>query len=52
MSSRSQGFQNEYNLQLNSYLSNHWWSQYNKNGQEPSKIKFHYTGMYKKNNVD
>tara|TARA_B100001173_G_scaffold164206_1_gene142121 strand:- start:4563 stop:5816 length:1254 start_codon:yes stop_codon:yes gene_type:complete len=48
----SQGFQNEYNLQLNSYLSNHWWSQYNKNGQEPSKIKFHYTGMYKKNNVD
>ncbi|MFL2485645.1 MAG: capsule assembly Wzi family protein [Candidatus Neomarinimicrobiota bacterium] len=48
----SQDFHNQYSLELNSYLSNQWWSQYNSYGQEPSKMKFDYNGMYQKNGVD
>ena len=48
----TQDFQNQYNLKLNSYLPNEWWSQYNNYGQEPSKIKFDYNGSLEKNGVD
>mgnify|MGYP001203149739 CR=1 FL=1 len=48
----SQDFKHNYDIQLNSNLSNHWWSKYNNFGQDPSKIKFDYNSIYQKNKID
>ena len=38
----SQDFHNNYNIQLNSNLSDQWWSTYNSYGIKPSKVRFAY----------
>ncbi len=48
----SQETNNHYSLELNSDLSNQWWSQYNNYGKEPSEIYFNYKTRYKHKNVN
>lgn len=48
----AQDFYNNYGIQLNSNPSNQWWAKYNNFGQDSSKIKFDYSGKYKKNEID
>jgi len=48
----AQDFQQNYDFQLNSDFSNKWWSKYNNFGQNPSRIKFNYTGVFQHNEID
>tara|TARA_B110000116_G_scaffold197108_1_gene171845 strand:- start:1761 stop:3005 length:1245 start_codon:yes stop_codon:yes gene_type:complete len=48
----SQDFQNQYNLLLNSDISNQWWSRYNNYGQELSEVQFNYNASFKYEKAD